>query len=171
MFTLIRTPILILTLAITSIALANAQPVLRSLVVGNGIIVAKGSTTNAYGTIGQPVIGPTLEPLRTGVLGFWSVVFRGRQPLTINNSFFTASISPNPISEESTITMTMEQGGQLRIGLYDMLGRLEQDIASGEFSVRVKTFTLNTRGMVPGMRFLVIAFNGVQTTIPVQVIR
>ena len=168
---LLRTIAIVASLIAITMASTTAQPVLRSLVVSNGIIAAENDNTEAYGTIGQAAIGPSTDSRLNVLLGFWSVVLPYSTSTQIDHGIFLSRIAPNPVDGSATLTLILKRDGYLQVGLYDMLGRREIEVASGQHSAGEQRFTLETYDLAPGMRLLVISFNGRQTSIPVQVLR
>lgn len=83
-------------------------------------------------------------------------------PLSSVNESLVESIriTPNPINEVATLTLTLETEGNLKIGLNDLLGNEILEIYNGFNNTGTFTKPFSIKALPSGMYFLKVLYNG-----------
>jgi len=66
----------------------------------------------------------------------------------------TLNVSPNPVRGRATVTLVLEQGGSVRLGVYDLLGREVLALIDGTRSAGAHDVVLDVVGLRPGLYLL-----------------
>jgi hypothetical protein len=81
------------------------------------------------------------------------------------------AVHPNPLTNNTTVTFTLEQGGSAEVAVFDLLGNLMRTLFSGDLGVGDHSFTWDAHGMPPGMYECVVRMNGHTESIPLVLSR
>ena len=71
-----------------------------------------------------------------------------------NDSPFTTSIVPNPVSNSATITFTLSQSEKISLKIFDLNGRLVSTLADKKFEAGENEITWNAAEVNAGIYFL-----------------
>ncbi len=70
-------------------------------------------------------------------------------------------IFPHPVTTLASLRFSIPQGGPVRLGLFDVLGRRLQTVFEGDESPGAHTLPLDIRGLRPGVYYLCLIADGV----------
>ncbi|MBK9249204.1 MAG: T9SS type A sorting domain-containing protein [Ignavibacteria bacterium] len=79
--------------------------------------------------------------------------------------------TPSPINNSSTVTYSLSVGGEVALNLYDMMGRLVQNVDNGNRNAGTYPATINSNGLSSGMYQLVLKVGSETTTRLVQIVK
>lgn len=106
-----------------------AQNQIKTSVIANGGGKSANSSFRLLSTVGQPFIGPSSRENQVVVSGFWSQqvgVVTGVEQVEsdgIPQEFRLEQNYPNPFNPSTTIEFAVPNKSQVKIKLYDLLGR------------------------------------------------
>ncbi len=134
----------------------NAQPILAGGVIGNGGLMISNSGNQLIGTLGQSLIGHCACPSHTNSLGFWyarSGLVTGvirQQPEYVPTEFRLEQNYPNPFNPTTGIRVQLSGDREMRLVVYDLLGREVAVLANGRYVAGVHTFTFDGTNLASG---------------------
>jgi len=88
-----------------------------------------------------------------------------------SSSLSLGNATPSPINNESTVNYSMTLGGEVALNLYDMMGRLVQNVDNGNRAAGAHAATINSNGLSSGMYQLVLKVGSETTTRLVQIVK
>lgn len=77
------------------------------------------------------------------------------------------NVSPNPLADNSTISLTLNKAAEISINVYDLVGNLVDNVMNGTRGQGVHRLTWNTSTMSSGIYFVKIKANNEEKTIKV----
>jgi hypothetical protein len=167
-------------LAVLALALpekAEAQTVLFRQVIGSGATAASSPEHLLLGTIGQTIIGRVTSSTHTGALGFWYTYPHAYTTSVreeyIANSFGSAGaiqVAPNPVVDETRISVTIPAAGDVTLKVYDNLGRERLTLIDGSRPAGTIALQLNARNLPTGDYVLVLFTGGARSVAPLRVL-
>ena len=80
-------------------------------------------------------------------------------------------VFPNPMRDEATVTFEMDQGADVSLVLYDVLGRAVATLAQGHHAPGVHRVRLDGASLSSGMYLCVLRMEAAQRVQPVLIVR
>jgi hypothetical protein len=80
-------------------------------------------------------------------------------------------VLPNPAGREASVTFGLSREGQVRLELYDLLGRKISTLQDGPLTAGPKSYTLDTREHPTGIYFLRLTLSDRQYTRSLLILR
>lgn len=114
------------------------QSAVRSSVVASGATEASGGGVALRGTIGQGVVGATMNAATSALQGFWlpegddgssSVVETRRGYVEARKN--SVACHPNPVTSSATFTLLIAESADVQLRLFDRLGRERARLIDG----------------------------------------
>jgi len=136
--------------------LAPAQPTSVRGTCCNGSSKTGDGTTVLKATIGQTLIGKTDDAMNAVHGGFWYTINRNvvAAPLVEAPAAFRLNQNyPNPFVNTTTLPFSLPKEVDVRVGVYDLNGRLVTDIPKDTFSAGHHELVLTADGLSPGTYF------------------
>ena len=81
------------------------------------------------------------------------------------------SVGPNPARGDATVRFTLDRAQDVRVALYDVLGREVAVVADGTFGAGEQTAAVPTAGLPAGVYVLRLQAEGAQTSLQISVVR
>ena len=81
------------------------------------------------------------------------------------------SVGPNPARGDATVRFTLDRAQDVRVALYDVLGREVAVVADGAFGAGEQTAAVPTAGLPAGVYVLRLQAEGAQTSVQISVVR
>lgn len=73
---------------------------------------------------------------------------------SLSSTYSLSPVSPNPVSDNSTVSITVQEAQDVRVGIYDVLGRRVARLHSGPLPANDPTLLTVGRGLQSGVYFL-----------------
>jgi len=137
-------------------SMAYAQPASVRGVFCNGSGRIGDGTTVVKTTIGQLLIGKTADATNAVHCGFWYTFKRHVvvAPLVETPAEFRLNQNyPNPFASTTTMPFSLPKEVDVRIGVYDLNGRLVTDIPKETLPAGHHELVLTSDGLSPGTYF------------------
>lgn len=90
------------------------------------------------------------------------------EPIYIDPYIFETNLYPNPAINETHLAIDIDRQQQFEIQLYDLNGRLIENIHSGELYEGVNRFDIDLYDLTPGMYLVSVRSETQQETLKVQ---
>ncbi len=138
------------------IGVAYTQPASIRGVFANGGGDTASGTTHLKGTFGQAMIGITESASGQILGGFWYTIRRKvvAAPLVgIPVEFRLHQNYPNPFASTTTIPFSLPEEVEIKMGIYDLNGRLVTDIPREKLPAGHHEVVLRSEGLSPGTYF------------------
>lgn len=148
--------LLAILLVIFTTNIAYAQPASVRGVFCNGSGIIGDGTTVVKAAIGQILIGKTGDTMNTVHGGFWYTIKRDvvAAPLVETPVEFRLNQNyPNPFMNKTTLPFSLPKEADIRIGVYDLNGRLVTDIPKETLPAGHHELVLTSDGLSPGTYF------------------
>jgi len=133
-----------------------AQPASVRGVICNGSGEIGDGTTVVKAAIGQILIGKTDDAMNVVCGGFWYTIKRDvvATPLVETPAEFRLIQNyPNPFMNKTTLPFSLPKEADVRIGVYDLNGRLVTDIPKETLPAGHHELVLTSDGLSPGTYF------------------
>ncbi|MBN1199698.1 MAG: T9SS type A sorting domain-containing protein, partial [Bacteroidales bacterium] len=120
----------------------------------------QGSSQTGY----QGQSGPTdnrirfLKPSKTDILFPVGTSSEQRDAFSVSQNF------PNPVTDQTTVNVQISQQGNLELEVTSIMGRQIETISRGSCAAGTYSFTINTKGLAPGVYFYTVTFNNANVT-------
>ena len=133
-----------------------AQYQIHSATVSGGGGVASGGDYSVSATIGQPVAGTVIGEEPQVLSGFWHI--RGtdivtsieEQKVSLPEEFNLDQNYPNPFNPTTTIAFSIPEDSDVRLVIYDMLGRQVATLVDETKSAGSYDVTFNAENLASG---------------------
>jgi len=138
-----------------------AQVMLKKAVISNGGGFATNGSTNGLFIAGQSATGTASNSQTIGHFGFFAAP--GAVSMVKSEaagSISSVIVSPNPASEDSRITITLANSGDLDLFLYDASGHFIRTIYSGKREAGLLNFRLDAKSLSSGAYFIAARMPG-----------
>ncbi len=86
-------------------------------------------------------------------------------------SFNTARVFPNPTSGTATLAIELNRSTELTIAIYDMSGRMVQQVFNGQKTAGTEIFNIDLNNVNAGLYFVNVHANDMQKTVKLSVIK
>jgi|GEM_PF-1927665 len=136
--------------------MAYAQPASVRGVFCNGSGTVGDGSTVLKAAIGQFLIGKTADTMNAVHGGFWHTIRRDvvAAPLVETPVEFRLNQNyPNPFMNKTTLPFSLPKEVDVRIGIYDLNGRLVTDIPKETLPAGHHELVLTSDGLSPGTYF------------------
>jgi len=112
---------------------------------------------------GQVAIGQNnikyMNPLKTDILVPIGIdQKRGVTTIRVSQNY------PNPASGQTSVKVNLTNSGELSLDVTNMMGQKVMDFTRGTCSAGNYSFTIDTRGLAPGVYFYTVTFNNEKVT-------
>jgi len=137
-------------------SMAYAQPASVGGVFCNGSGKIGDGSTALKSTIGQILIGKADDTMNAVHAGFWYTITRDvvAAPLVETPAEFRLNQNyPNPFMNKTTLPFSLPKEVDVRIGVYDLNGRLVTDIPKETLPAGHHELVLTAEGLSPGTYF------------------
>jgi len=89
----------------------------------------------------------------------------------IPSSFKIEDVYPNPFNSRTFVTFTMPASGEIKIGLYDLSGRLALELGSHQLAQGTHKLTVNGETLASGQYFIRLETHGASIERPLHLVK
>lgn len=152
-----------------------ADPTIRLQGVQFPVQLIVNNPSRTY-TVVNPVSGAILGTLVAGRTNTITIT-DSRTPYIrlmgqdANLGSLSVNVSPNPVSTNGTVNVTLPQAGRVVVGVYDAVGQLVSTIVDEERGTGVYGFDINAANLTQGRYIVKVTLNGSTVTNSVTVVR
>jgi hypothetical protein len=151
---------------------ASAQVMLQKAVVSNGGGVATNGTTNAALIAGQTAAGSASNGQINGHFGFFTNANAVNSVNAASAGAITSlQLSPNPASDQTSISITLANSGSIDLLLYDAAGHLIATLFSGKKDAGTFIQRLDTKTLASGAYFIAARIPGAMMQTKLDVVK
>ncbi|MES2286430.1 MAG: T9SS type A sorting domain-containing protein [Bacteroidota bacterium] len=87
------------------------------------------------------------------------------------NKISSIRLYPNPVSNEATVDLNLNESGTVVITVYDITGKIAANVFTGEMNSGINTVKINTSDIPAGIYFTTIVSNNVKKTLKTVIIK